>query len=66
MSNELSADEARQIQKDATAALKKIFTKHAGRDRASIMFFLLHNSPRITAFVLRMRRAVEASFRSVF
>jgi|GEM_PF-5807425 len=36
MSNELSADEARQIQKDANAALRKIFTKHAGKDRSSI------------------------------
>jgi uncharacterized protein YecA (UPF0149 family) len=37
MSNEhLTATEARQIQKDANAALKKIFKQHPNRDRSSI------------------------------
>lgn len=37
MSNEhLGADEARKIQEDASAALRKIHTKHAGRDSGSI------------------------------
>jgi len=36
MSKQMTAEEAREIQKDATAALKKIFQKHDGRDRRSI------------------------------
>jgi len=36
MANELTADEARELKKSTTAALRKIFKKHVGRDRGSI------------------------------